>query len=240
MSDDFMKPAPVAKKTMVLFFLIDTSGSMSGEKIQTVNDAIREIIPIIADLSNNNADAEIKFAVQTFDSFVNWVTPSPVDLNTYKYKDLSTDGGTSMGKAFSELASKLDKKAFLSSQVANLAPVIILLSDGVPTDDYKAGLNALKQNKYFAQCIRVAFAIGKDADVNILGEFTGNSELVIQVNNKHLLKTFIKFVSLKSSEIGSKSKGTPEDKQQQVAQALKAEKGNIIAADPEADVSGGW
>lgn len=240
MSDDIMNPAPIAKKTMVLFFLIDTSGSMAGEKIQTVNEAIIEVIPMIRDISNDNADADIKFAVQTFDSDVNWVTPSPVDLNTYKYQDLSANGGTSMGVAFSELASKLDKKAFLSNQVGNYAPAIILLSDGVPTDDYKAGLNALKQNKYFGQCIKVAFAIGKDADVRLLEEFTGNSELVIQVNNKQLLKSFIKFVTLKSSEVGSKSKGTPEDKQQQVAQAINTEKGNIIAADPEANVSGGW
>ena len=63
MSDDFMNPAPVAKKTMILFFMIDTSGSMSGEKIQSVNEAIREVIPIIKDISNDNADAEIKLAV---------------------------------------------------------------------------------------------------------------------------------------------------------------------------------
>lgn len=239
MSDDIMNPAPIAKKTMVLFFLIDTSGSMAGEKIQTVNEAIIEVIPMIRDISNDNADADIKFAVQTFDSDVNWVTPSPVDLNTYKYQDLSANGGTSMGVAFSELASKLDKKAFLSNQVGNYAPAIILLSDGVPTDDYKAGLNALKQNKYFGQCIKVAFAIGKDANVNILAEFTGNKEFVLEVNNKLLLKTLIKFITVSSTKIGSDVKGTPEDKQQQLAQVIQKEKENIMA-DPEANVSGGW
>lgn len=239
MSDDFMNPAPLAKKTMVLFFMIDTSGSMSGEKIQSVNEAIREVIPIIKDISNDNADAEIKLAVQTFDSFVNWVTPSPVDLNTYKYQDLSANGGTELGGACSELASKLDKKAFLSSQVGNFAPVIILLSDGEPNPGYQAGLNALKQNKYFDKGIKVAFAIGKDANVNILAEFTGNKEFVLEVNNKLLLKTLIKFITVSSTKIGSDVKGTPEDKQQQLAQVIQKEKENIMA-DPEANVSGGW
>ena len=52
----------VPRRTMVLFFLVDTSGSMYGTKIGTVNTAIEEIIPELKDLSENNADAEIKIA----------------------------------------------------------------------------------------------------------------------------------------------------------------------------------
>ena len=44
----------VSKRTMVLFFLIDKSGSMSGTKIQAVNDAISNVIPIIKEISDNN------------------------------------------------------------------------------------------------------------------------------------------------------------------------------------------
>ena len=35
----------IARRTMVLFFVVDTSGSMMGEKIGSVNDAIRETVP---------------------------------------------------------------------------------------------------------------------------------------------------------------------------------------------------
>ena len=52
----------IPRKTMVLFFLVDTSGSMSGEKIGSLNDAIRETVPDLNDLSINNADAAIKIA----------------------------------------------------------------------------------------------------------------------------------------------------------------------------------
>ena len=38
---------------MVLFFLVDTSGSMYGTKIGTVNTAIEEIIPELKDLSES-------------------------------------------------------------------------------------------------------------------------------------------------------------------------------------------
>ena len=35
----------IAKKSMVLFFLIDCSGSMGGSKIGTVNSVMEELIP---------------------------------------------------------------------------------------------------------------------------------------------------------------------------------------------------
>lgn len=239
MSDDLMDDAPISKKTMVMFFLIDTSGSMDGEKIETVNEAMHEIIPIVRDISNDTTDSEIKFAVLGFDSSTSWITPSPVDLNSYKYKELTAGGGTSMGEAFSELASKLDKNAFLSSQVGNLAPAIILLSDGDPTDDHRAGLNVLKQNKWYNSAIKVAFAIGKGANKSILTEFTQNSELVLEVDNKIMLKKLIKFVSVASSKVGSKTKSTAANKQEELVSQVREEKSKL-AADPEANVSGGW
>ena len=53
----------VPRRTMVLFFLIDTSGSMSGAKIGTVNAAIENVIPELKDLSESNADSQVKIAV---------------------------------------------------------------------------------------------------------------------------------------------------------------------------------
>ena len=179
---------PIAKKTLVVFFLIDASENMVGEKIEVINNAIPEIISIIKDVADDNADTELKIATLRFGGDASWKTPFPVDLKEYKYKTISASGKAVMGKAFFELASKLDKKAFLSSQVGSYPPIIILLSDGKPCDDYKQGLNALKQNKYFAQCIRVAFEIGKDANIEALAEFTETPELVLKIENKNVLK----------------------------------------------------
>lgn len=62
----------IARRTMVLFFVVDTSGSMMGQKIGSVNDAIRETVPDLKDLSTNNPDAAIKIAAMQFDTNVNW------------------------------------------------------------------------------------------------------------------------------------------------------------------------
>jgi uncharacterized protein YegL len=37
----------IPRRTMVLFFVIDTSGSMDGSKIGVVNTSIEEVIPAI-------------------------------------------------------------------------------------------------------------------------------------------------------------------------------------------------
>ena len=63
----------IPRRTMTLFFLVDTSGSMSGDKIGAVNEAIREVIPEIKDISSENADAQIKIVVLEFSSGARWL-----------------------------------------------------------------------------------------------------------------------------------------------------------------------
>lgn len=37
----------VPRRTMTLFFVIDTSGSMAGNKIGAVNDAVENVLPML-------------------------------------------------------------------------------------------------------------------------------------------------------------------------------------------------
>ena len=200
----------IARKTMVLFFLVDTSGSMSGTKIGSLNDAIRETVPDLKDLSANNPDAAIKIATLQFDTNVHWLYPQPIESEDFVWNDLKVGGLTNLGEALNELNSKLSKEQFLQEAAGSYAPVIILLSDGGPTDNYKDGLENIKKNNWFKYAIKIAIAIGNDADKNVLSEFTGNSEAVIEVHNKSALKAIIKFVSVTSSQVNSKSSGVTD------------------------------
>ena len=104
-----------------------------------------------------------------------------------------------------QLNEKLSRNAFMSDATGSFAPAIFLLSDGEPTDNYKHGLDKLKQNNWFKKAIKVAIAIGEDANKTVLADFTGNVESVITVHNPEDLKKWIQFVSVRASEIGSKS-----------------------------------
>jgi uncharacterized protein YegL len=212
----------IARKTMVLFFLVDTSGSMVGDKIGSLNDAIRETVPDLKSLSSTNADAAIKIAVLQFDTDVSWLFPEPIDSENFVWNDLTVGGLTSLGAALDELNSKLSKEKFLQEAAGSYAPVIILLSDGCPTDIYKSSLENIKKNNWFKHSIKIAIAIGNDADKSVLSEFTGNSEAVLEVHNKTALKKIIKFVSVTSSQVNSKSNGVKDDtKQDEVISQIK-------------------
>jgi len=196
----------IPRRTMALFFVIDTSGSMDGNKIGTVNVAIEEAIPAIKEITDENADAKIKIAALEFSSGARWITANgPVESEKFRWDYLDAAGVTDFGAACKTLNEKLSTKAFMQEATGSFAPTIILLSDGEPTDDWRKALAELKQNNWFKAAVKVAIAIGDDANKDILKEFTGSMEAVLETHNAATLKKMIKFVSVRASQVASKS-----------------------------------
>ena len=213
----------IPRKVMTLFFLVDKSGSMSGTKINELNVAIREVIPIVADIAANNSDAEIKIAALEYSTTAEWMFAEPKKAEEFQWCDIQAGGLTSMGAAYKTLEEKLHKTGFMRAASGSFAPVFIHFSDGEPTDNYNQELQKLKANNWFKAGVKVAIAIGNDADKEILKEFTGSSESVLTVHNKEDLKELIKFVTVTSSQIatstGSKT-GGERGKQGDVEKAI--------------------
>jgi uncharacterized protein YegL len=214
----------IPRKTMVLFFIVDTSGSMDGEKIGTVNTAIREVIPEIRDISDSNADALIKIAVLEFSSGTRWVTANgPVEAGQFNWNNMDAAGVTDFGAACGSLNEKLSTKAFMQEATGSFAPALFLLSDGGPTDNWQSELQKLWQNNWFKASIKVAVAIGEDADKDVLKEFTGTMEAVLEVHNSAMLKKMIRFVSVRASQVASKSSNAVDPSQDSGDQAKQDE-----------------
>ncbi|GMO63841.1 MAG: VWA domain-containing protein [Treponemataceae bacterium] len=231
----------IPRRTMVLFFVIDASGSMDGSKIGAVNSAIDEVIPALREVSDENADAKIKVAALEFSNGARWLTPGgPVELDNFRWNWVEAAGVTDLGAACRELNDKLSTKGFMSEATGSFAPAIFLLSDGDPTDDWQGGLQALKQNHWFKAGVKVAVAIGDDANKDVLKEFTGSMEAVLETHSAAMLKKMIKFVSVRASQVASKSSNVSEggsaagdeQKQAEVNAAL-----NEFAADAADDQS---
>ena len=214
----------VPRRTMTLFFLIDTSGSMMGNKIGAVNDAVVNVLPMLDEISASNPDAEIKVAALEFSNGANWLYSEPKLASEFVWQDVTAGGLTSLGEACTELNSKLSRSGFMLSTSGSFAPAIILLSDGGPTDDYQSGIAKLKNNNWFKSAIKVAIAIGDDADLNVLSEFTGTNEAVFTVHNIDALKQII--------SIGSKSSSAGDStKQNQVIEEVQNQIDNIDGAE---------
>lgn len=227
----------VPRRTMTLFFMIDTSGSMYGNKIGAVNDAVVNVLPMLNDISDQNPDAEIKVAALEFSSSCSWLYNEPKLASDFVWQDVQAGGLTSLGEACSELNSKLSRSGFMKSASGSFAPAIILLSDGGPTDNFEAGLAKLRANNWFKNAIKVAIAIGDDADQMVLTEFTGNSEAVFTVHNIDALKQIIRIVAVTSSQIGSKSSSaTDQTKNDQVIAEVKKQVDNVDGAEVATNV----
>ncbi len=202
---------PAPRRIMTLFYLIDSSGSMKGTKIGTVNAAMEERIPLLREVAQANDDADIKVAIMQFSSGFEWITPQngPADLEQLtNWRDLTAQGLTDLGAALTELDKRLSRSEFLSSQTGAYAPVIILLSDGAPTDDWKGALTRIKQNNWFKHAIKIAIDIESGSDRDVLTEFTGNSEAILDAKDKSTLKNMIHKVSVRASEFQSHSKAS--------------------------------
>ena len=134
-----------ARPLTPIFFLVDTSGSMVNDPIEAVNAAMRQAIPEIKNFAQENADSSILVNVLEFSTGVNWMSEKPVNVEDFNWYDLKASGLTAMGAAFGELNNKLSRKAggFLQEH-ANNAPIIVLLTDGAPTDNAQSELEDLK------------------------------------------------------------------------------------------------
>lgn len=202
--NDFLDTMEPAKKSMTIFFLIDVSGSMKGTKIGSLNGTMEELLPSLVGVGE--ASTDVKIAIMKFSTDVEWVTPEPVKIEDYQYWNrLEAEGLTFMGDAFMELSRKLSRSSFLNSPSISFAPVIFLLSDGSPNDDWKKGLETLKQNKWFQHGLKIALGIGSKVNMDVLREFTGNDELAVQAKNADQLRELIKLLAVTSSQIGSRS-----------------------------------
>lgn len=184
----------LATRPLHFIWIADCSGSMSIDgKIQALNNAIREALPHMRSVADENPNAEVLVRALTFSSGAQWHVSQPTPIADFKWTDLTADGVTDMGHALTLLAEQL-RIPPMSDRA--LPPVLVLISDGQPTDDFNHGLQMLMHEAWGKKAVRIAIAIGEDADTEILQKFIGHPELKpLQANNPEALVRHIKWVS---------------------------------------------
>jgi uncharacterized protein YegL len=184
----------MATRPLHFIWILDCSGSMGeGGKIQALNNAIRESIPHMRSTSDENPNAQVLVRAIKFSDGAQWHVSQPTPVHDFTWTDLHADGVTDMGKALSMVAAELKIPPMTERA---LPPVLVLISDGQPTDDFSNGLKALMEQPWGKKAVRVAIAIGEDADLDPLQKFIGHPELKpLQANNPEALVAKIKWAS---------------------------------------------
>lgn len=173
MSD--MPGGPMATRPVHFFWILDCSYSMEVEgKIASLNFAIQEALPEMRAVADDNPSADLLVRVLAFSTTARWLQSTPTPINDFRWQPVQTDGATNLGEALKLVARELEVPPMPTRA---LKPVLALVSDGQPTDDWRAGLRAVDATPWGKRAVRVAIAIGKDADRAQLKEFLGNPEL---------------------------------------------------------------
>jgi uncharacterized protein YegL len=184
----------LATRPLHFIWIADCSGSMkSNGKIQSLNTAIREAIPHMQSVADENPNAKVLVRAIKFSDGAHWHISDATPVADFRWADLSADGQTDMGKALSMVADEM-KMPPMSDRA--LPPVLVLISDGQPTDNFEKGLNQLLAQPWGKKAVRIAIAIGEDADTEVLQQFIDNAEYKpLQANNPEALVRQIKWVS---------------------------------------------
>ena len=193
----------VSRSKLHFFWLADCSGSMKGGgKIQSLNNAIHECLPSTREAAAANPFAEMEVRAIKFSSGAQWHVEQPTAVESFVWEDLEAGGITDLGAAIRLLSNELHPERMGRR---NLPPVIVLLSDGAPTDDWQNALAEFNETGWGQQgrTVRVAIAIGADADKDVLAQFTGSRETVFQADNAQRLTDLIKWASVTLSKYAS-------------------------------------
>lgn len=184
----------IAKRPLHVIWILDCSNSMNaGSKIQALNSAIREATPALQEAAKTNFAAQVLVRAVGFSTGAAWHIATPTPVSEFRWEDLTAQGETHLGRALSLVAQELhtppmDHRA--------LPPVLVLVSDGLPTDDWMSGLNGLMAEEWGRLAVRLAVAIGQDADLHVLERFIGNNEVpVLQANDAATLARYFIWVS---------------------------------------------
>src|SRR5271167_4751939 len=97
----------VARRKLHFVFAIDGSGSMTGERIASLNYAVRAAIPAMQEAAADNPEIDVLVRVMSFADTVAWPVPNPVPVKDFSWSDIAAGGETNMGAALLALAEAM-------------------------------------------------------------------------------------------------------------------------------------
>lgn len=184
---------PLATRPLHFFFIADCSSSMMGTKIESLNTALESAIPCMRDVASGNPNASVLVRAVRFNSEAQWHVPQPTDVHEFQWPRLRASGATAMGHALRLVAEQMKSPPMPARA---LPPVLVLVSDGEPTDDFTSGLKALMNEPWGLKAVRIGIAIGRDANLEVLQRFIGHPEIApLQANNAEALVDSILWAS---------------------------------------------
>ena len=177
-------------RRLPVYLLLDTSGSMGGDPIEAVKNGVQVLISTLR--QDPYALETAYLSVITFDTTAKQLMPL-TELATFQTPAIAVTGTTAMGEGLALLADRIDAEVAKSTAdvKGDWKPLVFMMTDGTPTDDWKLGLDKLRKVR---TGLIVACAAGHSADTSVLKQIT---DVVVQLDtaDSNTIKAFFKWVS---------------------------------------------
>jgi len=183
------------KKILPIVFMIDTSGSMSGDRIASIKSALESILFELSNVNSNNFDFEIRCGILTFSTGAKWITPNRLETPEEIDIDRIIPGGvTYFGDAFATLDEKFNNNVFLTQGVGYICPMIVFFTDGYSIGDWwRIKEDIYEKNEWIRNANKIILSID-EADAEELYEIVLKNRHIVHIYNDSLVEDF--FVTL--------------------------------------------
>lgn len=186
-------------RRLPVYLLLDTSGSMSGEPIESVRSGLQLLVTALR--QDPYALETAHLSVITFNSSAQQIVPL-TELTAFQAPDLNVSGTTALGEALTLLADCITREVTKGSaeQKGDWKPAVFILTDGGATDDLNKGIAALKT---VSTSTIVACAAGQHASPDELRKIT-EAVVTLDTADASTLKAFFQWVSASISTTSAK------------------------------------
>lgn len=179
-------------RRLPIYFLLDVSESMVGENHKKLQ---RGMEAIVRDLRRDpHALETVYLSAIAFAGKVKTIAPL-VELVSFYPPQLPLGSGTSLGQALFHLMAEIDRNVVKTTadQKGDWKPIVFLLTDGKPTDNYASAIRKWKK-EYQNKATLIAVALGRYVDLRVLKDLA-DEVLILEQTGDEAYKKFIAWVT---------------------------------------------
>ena len=186
-------------RRLPVYLVLDVSGSMHGEPIEAVRNGMQILLSTLR--TDPYALETAWLSVIVFDGTARQLVPL-TELLSFQLPTIEAGSTTALGAALSLTRDCIEREVEKTSAETkgDWKPLVFLMTDGMPTDDWQKGLEAFRKTK---TGMVIACAAGPKADSGVLKQIT---EVVVSLDtaDQSTIGAFFKWVSASISTSSKK------------------------------------
>lgn len=170
LNPEFINP----EQRLACALLLDTSSSMSGNRIRQLNDGVKTLLESLKE--DELASKRVDLAIVTFASDITLVQDFS-NPDQWEAPTLEANGVTNMGEAIVATLERLEsrKQEYKNNGIAYYRPWLFLLTDGMPTDATELATEKLRRAQDQKQLKVFPVGIGDDINLDQLKQISGTT-----------------------------------------------------------------